>query len=64
MGRLFIRTGRPKAPVVYGAERKFEIGRSIEVAAGTDITLIANGLMVAQALVAADLLEAEGVSAG
>ena len=62
-GPVFIRTGRPKAPVVYGADQKFEIGKSIEVAAGKDITLIANGLLVAQALLAADLLEAEGVSA-
>src|SRR5450759_4151593 len=53
----------PKAPVVYGADRKFEIGKSMEVASGTDIALIANGLLVAQALLAADLLEDEGVSA-
>ena len=62
-GPVFIRTGRPKAPVVYGADQKFEIGKSVEVAAGKDITLIANGLLVAQALLAADILEAEGVSA-
>jgi transketolase len=62
-GPVFIRTGRPKAPVVYGANQKFEIGKSIEVAAGKDVTLIANGLLVAQALLAADVLEAEGVSA-
>ena len=62
-GPVFIRTGRPKAPVIYGADQKFEIGKSIEVAAGKDITLIANGLLVAQALLAADMLEAEGVSA-
>jgi transketolase len=61
-GPVFIRTGRPKAPVVYGADQKFEIGKSIEVAAGKDVTLIANGLLVAQSLLAADLLEAEGVS--
>lgn len=62
-GPVFIRTGRPKAPVVYGADQKFEIGKSIEVAGGKDITLIANGLLVAQALLAADVLEGEGVSA-
>jgi transketolase len=61
-GPVFIRTGRPKAPVVYGADQKFEIGKAVEVAAGTDVTIIANGLLVAQSLVAADLLEAEGVS--
>jgi transketolase len=62
-GPVFIRCGRPKAPVVYGADQKFEIGKSVELAAGGDIALIANGLLVAQALLAADLLEAEGVSA-
>jgi len=62
-GPVFIRTGRPKAPVIYGADQKFEIGKSIEVVAGTDITLIANGLLVAQSLLAADILEGEGISA-
>ena len=62
-GPVFIRTGRPKAPVIYGAEQKFEIGKAIELAGGSDITLIANGLLVAQSLLAADLLEGEGISA-
>src|SRR5450432_2093262 len=61
-GPVFIRTGRPKAPEIYGADQKFEIGKSIEVAAGKDVTIIANGLLVAQALLAADTLDAEGVS--
>ena len=63
VGPVFIRTGRPKAPVIYGADQKFEIGKAIEVVAGTDITLIANGLLVAQSLLAADVLEGEGISA-
>jgi len=62
-GPVFIRTGRPKAPVVYSADQKFEIGKAIEVAPGTDVTIMANGLLVAQSLLAADLLDAEGVSA-
>jgi len=61
-GPVFIRTGRPKAPVIYGADQKFEIGKAIEIVAGSDITLIANGLLVAQSLLAADLLESEGIS--
>src|SRR6266700_3376947 len=44
-GPVFIRTGRPKAPVIYGPDQKFEIGKSVQVAAGKDITLIANGLL-------------------
>jgi transketolase len=62
VGPVFIRTGRPKAPIIYSAGQKFEIGKSIEVAAGKDLTIIANGLLVAQALLAAETLEAEGIS--
>jgi transketolase len=63
VGPVFIRTGRPKAPTIYGADQKFEIGKAVEVAEGKDVAIIANGLMVAQALLAADTLEGEGVSA-
>ena len=63
IGPVFIRTGRPKAPVVYAADQKFEIGKSIQLADGKDVTIIANGLLVAQALLAADTLEGEGISA-
>ena len=34
-GPVFIRTGRPKAPVIYSADQKFEIGKAIEVVEGT-----------------------------
>lgn len=61
-GPVFIRTGRPKAPLVYGADRQFEIGKAIEVSSGKDVTIIGTGLLVAQALLAADVLEAEGIS--
>jgi transketolase len=63
VGPVFIRTGRPKAPVIHAADQKFEIGKSIQVADGKDVTIIANGLLVAQALLAADMLEGEGISA-
>ena len=62
-GPVFIRTGRPKAPVVYSPEQRFEIGKAIEVIAGSDVTLIANGLLVAEAIRAQEALEGEGVSA-
>jgi transketolase len=62
VGPVFIRTGRPKAPVIYAPGQKFEIGKAIEVAPGTDVTIIANGLLVAQALLAAQTLQHEGVS--
>ncbi len=62
VGPVFVRTGRPKCPIIYNGDQKFEIGKAIEVAEGKDVTVIANGLLVAQALLAADTLDAEGIS--
>jgi transketolase len=62
-GPVFIRTGRPKAPVIYDAGATFEMGKAVEVATGTDVTLVATGLLVAEALMASDILAAEGISA-
>ncbi len=52
----------PKRPLIYGPDQKFEIGKSIELVQGTDLTIIANGLLVAQAILAAETLEADGIS--
>jgi transketolase len=62
VGPVFIRTGRPKAPIVYGADQKFEIGKAVQVADGKDATIIASGLLVAQSLLAAETLEGQGIS--
>src|SRR5215468_4919304 len=62
-GPVFIRTGRPKAPIIYDAAQKFEIGKAIEVMPGKDVAIIANGLLVAQAILAAETLESEGIGA-
>lgn len=62
-GPVFIRAGRAKAAVVYAPDRQFEIGRAVELLAGSDVTLIATGLLVAEAIRAAAALESEGVSA-
>lgn len=62
-GPVFIRTGRPKAPVIYDASATFEAGKAVEVAGGTDVTLVATGLLVAEALLAAGQLAEEGISA-
>jgi transketolase len=48
--------------VIHADDQEFEIGKAIEVAPGTDLTIIANGLLVAQSLLAANALEAEGIS--
>ena len=62
-GPMFIRTGRLKVPVVYAADQAFEIGKAIQLIDGSDITLIATGLMVAECIRAAETLEAEGIFA-
>jgi transketolase len=63
VGPLFIRTGRLKAPVIYAEDQQFTIGKAIELIEGSDVTLIAAGLLVAESIRAAELLEAEGISA-
>ena len=62
-GPVFIRTGRPKASLIYNGDRTFEIGKAIELVEGSEVTIIANGLMVAEAIRASDALDQEGVSA-
>ncbi|HUP03532.1 MAG TPA: transketolase C-terminal domain-containing protein [Bryobacteraceae bacterium] len=62
VGPVFIRTGRPKTPVIYDAGQKFEIGKAVEVVEGSDVAVIANGLLVAEAIRAAESLESEGIS--
>ncbi len=63
VGPVFIRTGRMKTAVIYAADQRFEIGKAIEVTDGDDVALIANGLMVAEAIRARGILAAEGISA-
>jgi transketolase len=63
-GPVYIRAGRVKVPVVYGREQKFEIGKAITLIEGKDLTFISTGLMVAECIRAAEILEAEGIKAG
>src|SRR5262249_21267347 len=63
VGPVIIRTGRPKTPLIYNGDSLLEIGKAIEVAEGKDVSIIANGLLVAQSLLAAETLENEGISA-
>jgi transketolase len=63
VGPVFVRTGRPKVPIVYNGDQKFEIGKAIQVVEGSDVAIVANGLLVAQAILASETLDAEGISA-
>jgi transketolase len=62
-GPVYLRTGRPRVPVVYENGLEFEIGKANELREGNDLTIIACGLMVAAALEAADNLNRNGVRA-
>lgn len=62
-GPVYIRFGRLAVPVVFGEDYSFEIGKGVELREGSDVTVIATGLMVNEALQAHDLLAAEGISA-
>jgi transketolase len=59
----FLRAGRPNVPVVYPNGCDFQLGKAIRLRDGKDLTIIANGLMVAPALQAADTLAGQGVQA-
>ncbi len=62
-GPVYIRTGRPKAPVIYNEKTSFEIGKGILLRSGKDVTLVATGLMVFEALEAAENLKIKGIDA-
>jgi transketolase len=62
-GPVYLRLGRPKAYIVHQPSVKFEFGRAIELRDGTALTIVANGLLVAQALIAADTLSKRGIEA-
>ena len=61
-GPVYIRLGRGDAAVLYSELDDYEIGKAITIQDGTDVTLIATGVMVQRAVAAAKLLEPEGVS--
>lgn len=62
-GPVYLRFGRLAVPVFHSDDYKFEIGKGEIVAEGTDVTIIANGLMVAEAIEAEKMLSADGISA-
>ena len=62
-GPVYLRFGRLAVPVINDREDyKFEIGKGVVLKEGTDLTLIATGLEVAESLAAAEKLEADGIS--
>ena len=62
-GPVYIRFGRLAAPVIFGDDYKFEIGKGVTLKDGKDITIIATGLMVGEALQAYETLKEKGIDA-
>ena len=59
----YIRLGRAKVPVVHDENYKFQVGKANILRAGSDVSLIATGVMVSQALKAADKLQEQNITA-
>lgn len=63
-GPVYLRLGRPDVPKIYLDDNPpFEIGKANTLREGSDVTIVANGLMVAPALDAAEALAGEGIQA-
>ncbi len=63
-GPVYMRFGRLAVPVINDSETyKFELGKGVVLREGTDVTIVATGLMVNEAVEAAKTLELDGISA-
>lgn len=62
-GPVYLRLGRLDVPVIYPEDAQFEIGKGVMVRDGSDVTIIATGMMLDQALTAAEALKEQGISA-
>src|SRR3989338_973824 len=63
-GPCYLRLGKAGEPALHHEPFSLEIGKTIEMRTGTDVTLIATGAMLETARAAAEQLEALGISAG
>ena len=63
VGPVYMRFGRAAVPVFHEEGYQFQIGKGEVLRDGSDVAIIANGLMVYEAIVAAQELAAKGVSA-
>jgi len=62
-GPVYLRFGRPVVPNFIPEDMPFEIGKALVLSEGTDVTIVATGHLVWEALQAAEELEKEGISA-
>ncbi len=62
-GPVYLRFGRPAVPVFTPEDQVFEIGKAIQLQEGSDVTIVATGHLVWEALEAAKVLHEQGISA-
>jgi len=62
-GPVYLRFGRPKVPVFTAPDQEFKIGKAVLLQQGTDVTIIATGHLVWEAILAVEELQAKGISA-
>ncbi len=63
VGPVYLRFGRPSVPIFMPEDQEFVIGKAIQLTEGTDVTIVATGHLVWEALQASEKLEAMGISA-
>ena len=63
VGPVYMRFGRAAVPVIHGDDFTFRIGKGEVLRDGTDVAIIANGLMTYEAMVAAEELAKDGINA-
>ncbi|MFT5285783.1 MAG: transketolase [Planctomycetota bacterium] len=61
-GPVYLRIGTGRNPEVYEADYNYQIGKGVELRAGTDVTLISTGTILSEVMLAADQLEAQKIS--
>lgn len=62
-GPVYLRFGRLAVPRIFDEDYDFQIGKGVELTEGNDVAIIATGLMVNEALMAAEELKKEGINA-
>lgn len=62
-GPIYVRFGRSATPVFHNDDYQFKIGKGEIIRNGTDIAIVANGIMVSEAIIASKVLEKDGISA-
>lgn len=63
VGPVYLRFGRMAVPNVLPEDYEFKIGKAVKLRDGNDVSILATGIEVEQALIARDILAAEGISA-